>query len=122
MDEGALLSKKYQGKFIKLSYENSEEIVSIIKSYVHTMIQNYYFPQEIINEEEDMEEDQKQYELNYVSKNVDLTEEEENKIQQILEDEPSDEPYLLRITKKNLNTRAMLEEAEKEIDSNIQNL
>lgn len=48
-----LLAEKYQGKFIKLSYENSEEIVSVIRSYVHTMIQNYYFPQEIIDEEDD---------------------------------------------------------------------
>lgn len=69
-----LLAQKYQGKFMRLSYENSEEIVSVIRSYIHTMIQNYYFPQEIIDEEEDnSSEHNKQYELNYVSKNVELT-------------------------------------------------
>ena len=47
--------------------------MTVTKSYVHTMIQNYYFPNEIIDEEEDLEEEPRHYELNYVSKNVELT-------------------------------------------------
>jgi 3'-phosphoadenosine 5'-phosphosulfate (PAPS) 3'-phosphatase len=77
-----LLASKYKADFIKLSFENSGDLLQMINRYITQMLQSYYHPSSVIGEEEEEhreeeEEDEKQpqappavidYELNYISK------------------------------------------------------
>ena len=42
--QGKLLGQKYHGDFVKFSLENSNELLTNVKKYINSMIQNYYYP------------------------------------------------------------------------------
>lgn len=68
--EGVLLAQKYHADYVKLTFENTGELLNNISRYINQMLEGYYNPTSVIGEEDEQQsEDAKhEYELNYMTR------------------------------------------------------
>ncbi|MBS1890232.1 MAG: hypothetical protein JST59_02990 [Actinobacteria bacterium] len=78
--EGQILAVKYNADFVRLSFENTGELLRTISKYISQMLESYYHPTSVIGEE-DEQHDEGEYELNYISrdKQREIEEDEANR-------------------------------------------
>jgi hypothetical protein len=48
--EGQILANKYRADFVKLTFENTGELLSNIGKYITQMLDSYYHPSSVIGE------------------------------------------------------------------------
>jgi len=115
------MAAKYNADFVRLSFENTGELLRTISRYISLMLESYYHPTSVIGEEEEPHEDA-EYELNYISrdKQRELEEDEANRPLFEEDDEPSN--LLERVYGERNSRMKEISEQERDIDVNIQNL
>lgn len=65
--EGLILAAKYNADFVRLSFESTGELLKTIGKYITLMLESYYHPASVIGEEAEQQEEG-DYELNYISR------------------------------------------------------
>jgi hypothetical protein len=88
-----ILAAKYNADFVRLSFENTGELLRTISRYISMMLESYYHPTSVIGEEEEHhDEEEAEYELNYISRDKQRELEEDEANRPLFED---DEPMSL---------------------------
>lgn len=53
--EGMLLAQKYHADYVKLTFENTGELLGNISRYINQMLESYYNPTSVIGEEDEQQ-------------------------------------------------------------------